>query len=281
MNTPTRSLVLVSLVLAAGLGGYFLGRATADAGPADDAAGQPAEARPLREEVARLRRENDGLSRKLTQATASAAAAATAASNPDTHATRMAQLRALADAQRNKTARIDLPIITREGKLADGFSTMFDLTPAETAALGQAVDARRQQMAQMLAANAKVTTTDDAITVTVKPFDGGGDVYDGLMEAFARTLGPERNELFLALQTDQLTRAFNSFGAEERSLTFTREAGGEGKEPRLSLNDRQKTPRSSSSSTMSYPSLAKLPEPYAWVLPLVAGAESLPVRPRR
>ncbi len=286
MNTPARALLTFGLVALAGVAGYEVGRRQAGDvepsanSPTADAGATPGETARLREEVARLRSENER--RAKTPATPGEPAAAVRAlpAAADEHAARMAKLRALAEAQKDKTASINLPIVTRDGKLAPGFAQMFDLTPTETEALQNAVAQGRQQIDGLMAANATVTPSGDTVVVEVKPFAGGGDVYDSLMDAFARTLGPERNELFLALQTDQLTRAFNSFGGEERTLTFSREPGIGGSEPRLVLNDRQKAPRSTSTSTMTYPDLAKLPEQYAWVVPLVPQVSTLPARPR-
>jgi len=283
MNTAARLLATFILIVAAGLSGYWLGWRQV---PAADPLAKPnstvesRETGRLRDENARLRTENERLTKTMTARGTPSAASPGLPATPDGHAARMAQLRALAEAQKDKSANVNLPIVTRNGKLAPEFSKMFDLTPAENEALQRAVAQGRQQIDSLLAANATVTPTGDTIVVEVKSFTGGGDVYDTLMDAFARTLGPERNELFLALQTEQLTRAFNSFGAEDRTLTFSREATADSAGSRLALRDLQRAPNSSMSSASTYPDLSKLPEQYAWVVPLVPQVASLPVRPR-
>jgi hypothetical protein len=283
MNTPARILVTFGLVVGAGFFGFRLGRQqipVADTRAKSSAAADGRETGRLRDENARLRTENERLTKTMTAHETPAAASPALPAIVDEHAVKMAQLRALAEAQKGKSAYVDLPIVTRDGKLAPEFAKMFDLTPTENEALQRAVAQGRQQIDGLLAANATVTPTGDTIVVQVKSFAGGGDVYDMLMDAFARTLGPERNELFLALQTDQLTRAFNSFGAEDRTLTFSREATTGGTGSLLTLRDLQRAPHGSTSSSMSYPDLSKLPEQYAWVVPLVPQVSSLPARPR-
>jgi hypothetical protein len=283
MNTAARLLVTCILVAAAGLAGYRLGRRqvpAADPLANSNPAVESRETGRLRDENARLRTENERLTKAVTAREAPSTALPGLPAATDAHAVKMAQLRALAEAQKDKSANVNLPIVTRDGKLAPEFAKMFDLTPAENEALQRAVAQGRQQIDGLLAANATVTPTGDTLVVEVKPFTGGGDVYDTLMDAFARTLGPDRNELFLALQTDQLTRAFNSFGAEDRTLTFSREATTDSTGSRLALRDMQRAPRSSMSSSMTFPDLSKLPDQYAWVVPLVPQVSSLPVRPR-
>lgn len=282
MSTPSRLLLTLGLIVAAGAAGYWFGKqqnSGADQPAKPEATAMTGETARLRDEVTRLRADNE----RLAKAPVAIEPVATAARMPpasDEHATRMAQLHALAEAQKAKTANVNLPVVGRDGKLAPGFAKMFDLTPAEDEALQQAVAQGRQQIDGLMAANATVTPTGDTIVVAVKPFTGGGDVYDTLMDGFARTLGPERNEMFLALQTDQLSRAFSNFGGEERTLTFSRQAAPDGKDPQLSLRDMQKAPRSTSASVMTYPDLSKLPAQYAWVVPLVPQVSNLPVRPR-
>lgn len=283
MNTAARLLVTYILVVAAGLSGYWLGRRqipAADPRAKSNSTVESRETGRLHDENARLRTENERLTKAVTARETPSAASPGLPVAADEHAVKMAQLRALAGAQKDKSANVNLPIVTRDGKLAPEFAKMFDLTPAENEALQRAVAQGRQQIDGLLAANATVTPTGDTIVVEVKSFTGGGDVYDTLMDAFARTLGPERNELFLALQTDQLTRAFNSFGAEDRTLTFSREATTDSAGSRLALRDLQRAPHSSTSSSMTYPDLSKLPDQYAWVVPLVPQVSSLPVRPR-
>lgn len=276
---------MFGLLVGVGLGGFWLGRRQGS--PADvatvmnSASGRPEESR-LREDNARLLAENETLKKKPVAAEAERTSSSGAPAGIASKVSRMEQLHMLAEAQKEKTAQVRVTLTSREGKLLEGFTKLFGVTEAEKETLQRALDQGRQKIEQLTAANASVTEADGAVVVAVRAFDGG-EVYDGLMDAFAQTLGPERNAAFVALQSDQLGSAFNSFGAEQRTIFLSREAPADGGEPGIALRDQRRMPTGGGTSmTMGSPvaDLSKLPAQYQWLVPLVPQVAQLPVRVR-
>lgn len=271
---------MVAMMAVVGLGAFWLGRREAATGsPTAQPAPDARENARLRGENARLLAEIEMLKNQQITLNSERNASRGAAAGGGTEPPRLDALGVLLDIQRQKSGSVRVPIIARDGKLTDGFAKLFGLTEAETAALQGTLEQGRREIDELSRANATVSQADDSLVVTVKPFDGGGEIYDRLMDAFARTLGPERNKAFLALQADQLSGAFSAFGAERRTLTFSREATADGI-PSVVLRDQRMSPNSSSASVSGFSDPTKIPDQYRWLIPLVPQVGQLPVHAR-
>jgi hypothetical protein len=276
MNAPLRALsILAGLVLAA-VGGYWFGRARPVA-PAPVAAPAPAaDLARMRSENQQLRAENEQLVRVQKEAALEPKRAV--ATNPA--ATGIEALSVLAELQRTKAGSVRVTMLERNSKLADGFVKLFQITPAERETLQQTLDDARDRTNKLAMANATVKVEGDALVAKMPPFEGGADVYDAVMDAFARTLGPARNEAFVALQAGQLSTALSGFGAEQRTVTVSREVRPDG-ESGLSVRDERRGPSGGGSSTMqsSMMNMNRLVEQYPWLESHVETIKSLPARP--
>jgi hypothetical protein len=156
---------------------------------------------------------------------------------------------------------------------------LFQVTPAEREQLQRALDDAEAQTTKLAMANATVKVEADALVATIPPFEGGADIYDGVMDAFARSLGPERNQAFVTLQASQLSNALSGFGAERRTVTITRESRPNG-ESQLSIRDERKGTNSNSSSGSGMPlaDIGRLWEQFPWLESHAETIKGLPAR---
>lgn len=256
--------------------GYWVGR-SADVTTANFAAVDSAERPSPRAGVASSSSpggERSGTVRPTPTMTASGSSSRETAASGSTGT--LQQLNYLAAAQRDKLATVRVPITTneRDSKLSEAFVKLFALTEPERQTLQNALEHARHDVDQM--ANSSVAVKEDAgsLVFVMKPFDGGADVYDRLMDVFAQTLGPERNAAFVALQADQLSRSFNGFGAEERTVTLTRDAATNG--ATYAVHDDRRSSQMRSVGTSNVPNLEALAERYPMVAPYLDKIAQLP-----
>jgi len=135
----------------------------------------------------------------------------------------MEQLRVLADLQKRGLLKAQITFVSPTGQLGKSFVDLFELAPTEQAALQQTLDRARAQLAYLQVANAALSRGNKGeYVITVKPFAEGSGVYDQLLDAFGRTLGPDRNAAFLTLGAEQLEEALGHFGAETKKITIGR-----------------------------------------------------------
>jgi hypothetical protein len=277
MSTPARVALIFLVIMAVGVGAYWLGheRGLADAlvqkmEPVDDSH----EVSRLRDENARLVAENNRLAAE--HAAPEPAAAAPAVANAPAEAGTMERLHTLAELQQKKLATVVVQMVNpRTGKLQDSFAELFNLTPAEKDTLQQALDQARQQTEQLMAANASLSrSADGAVVISVAPLDAGSSIKEGLMDAFAQTLGPDRNEAFVALQSNgpnQLSNALGGFGTQQRTITLSRTTSPDGSRQMISVRDEQRSPAGPGSMTSmsSIPSTGALPPNLSWAQSLL------------
>ena len=204
-----------------------------------------ASARQVRE-IAALRAENEKLRAEIrAQAESAATKTADSAGVGQAAGGLAEQFRVLTDLHNRKVLRLSYGIqgMDQQGKISDAFAALFALTSDERDALQQAMDHARQRLGVLAAANTTVQReSENCVVFRIAPFAGGGDIYDQLLDVFSRTLGPERNAAFLTLAADQVERALGSFGAENRTLTFTRnplDQDARGKKPAYTLQDKR------------------------------------------
>ena len=277
MNRPLRISLVCSWVIVAALGGFSLGRVWQhdDSGAKSVVASidTTRKVEQLQVENQRLQAENTSLAKAKTEL------AASAKESPSSAASTLQQLGILAAAQKEKTITVRLPVVGRDGNLAAGFAKLFGLSDAEQQTLQGALNHARQQIDQLSASTTTAKRDGNTLVVAVSPFDGGSDVYDGLMEAFAQTLGTERNAAFVTLQGDQLSGAFNAFGAEQRTMTVSLEAGLDGA-PKIAVRDQRKAPNSSMVNVSQVATAAELAQRYPALAPYVDQVSSLPVQSR-
>ncbi len=277
MNTPVRIALLCALVVVAALSGFWLGRGGRNNDDSASVFVTPSatvrEVAQLQIENQRLRVENALLSKTEVDALRSAK------NRPSPQPTALQQLSMLAEAQKAKTVAVRMTIVGRDGNLTDGFTKLFGLSEAEKQTLKGALDHARQRIDQLSASTTTAKQEGNALVVAISPFDGGSDVYDGLMEAFERTLGPERNAAFIALQTDQLSGTFSAFGAEQRILTLSREAIGDA-DPKIAVRDQRKTTNGNMVSVNQVPNTEELVQRYPSLAPYVDRVSGLPVQTR-
>lgn len=231
----------VCLTLLAGVGGYALHTPTATSAPRPTVTSNSdetmAEITRLRAENAQLHQDNDALAAARSrgfgnQASAGSGTAALSAID---------RLRVLADAQKSGLLSARVQITTPQGKLTPHFIELFALTPPEAETMQQALDKARARLSDLAVANATArTTADGKLVIDVKPFDGGGAVYDETMDAVSGILGPDRSAAFLGLVGSQLGDALDQFGAEQRTVTLSRDVGKDG-EPNYSVVDQRRS----------------------------------------
>jgi hypothetical protein len=276
MNTPFRISFVCVLLVAAALSGFWLGRVRhSNDGSAPNVASSVDAARAvaqLQTENQRLRTEN-----ALLNKTKADLAAGTKAPPSSSGPSALQQLNILAEAQKAKTVSIRMSVIGRDGNLADGFVKLFGLSDLEQQTLKGALDQARRQIDQLSSSNTTVKQEGNALVVAISPFDGGGDVYDNLMDAFAQTLGPERNAAFVALQTDQFTSVFNSFGAEQHTMTLSLQANGYD-DPKIAVRDQHKGPNNNFVNVTQVSNTAELAQRYPQLAPYVDKVSSLPIQ---
>jgi hypothetical protein len=213
-----RLTALFLMVCAAVGAGYWLGRSGVPKTGGAEKAGDVAITQ-LQEENRRLRAERDALAKGSKPPPAQKSGVA-----PKKSLTGRGSLEVFSELQSQNLVSLSGPLIfPLDGKVTETFERLFGLTPAEKTVLQDAIDSGRRRLDELARAHTKATMTGDTMVVSTAPFDGGAEVYDALLDTFARTLGPERGDMFVKLSADQLGQAFHQFGAEQRTLTVTRE----------------------------------------------------------
>jgi hypothetical protein len=172
----------------------------------------------------------------------------------------------LRDLKKRQLATIRLPVVYNNGKLSDGFAELFALAPSEVEALKSGIAEAHSEIGRLSQSHASITQQGNSVVVTVQPFEGGADVYDRLMDSFERTLGPDRYAALIELHTDELPRVFSGFGAEQRTITISRDTGRGG---RLQIQDSRKSGSGSIGRSVEVSDPSELSESYRWLAPIL------------
>lgn len=173
----------------------------------------------LLSEVARLRRELEKRQTPTLQPLESNAGVTTNS--------RVAErLGALAEFHKRRLIYLRVPFLRVGDALDPAFIELLNLNPSEAESIQRSISHARNQIDALAIANSRVTTQANIVEIVVRPFEGGGQVYDELMDELSRTLGPERTNAFNELWTDSLMSAMNYFGAAERTLRIGRNSSG-------------------------------------------------------
>ncbi|HVS52550.1 MAG TPA: sigma-70 family RNA polymerase sigma factor [Opitutaceae bacterium] len=227
MTTTKATVGVVVLAAVAGWGGYAWrdghppARAVALSPKPVASATASADMAALKEENRRLRDENERLHAASPSIDSPAAPDQKNADGPSA----LQRLTWLNDAQKSGLLQlVRVPFTVGFGELSPKFAELFALSPTETDAMQQALDKAHARIDSLVLANATTRTLPDGkIVIDVKPFEGGGAVYDEMMDAFASVLGKDRNGIFLQLvgSRGQLDGEFNQFGGEQRTVTVT------------------------------------------------------------
>ncbi len=100
---------------------------------------------------------------------------------------------------------------------------------------------------------------DGKIEIKVKAFAAeGGVAYNELMQGFAATLGPERDEAYRSLGAEQVETALGRFGAAERTVTASRKvliAGAKPTDKMIVVRDETRTATGSNANSSDYKDL--------------------------
>ncbi|MFT3780765.1 MAG: sigma-70 family RNA polymerase sigma factor [Nibricoccus sp.] len=215
MNTTKVIAVSACLAAIAGFGGYVLGdahRVRNEVRPSPPQ-NNPALAA-LNEENRHLRDENEQLRNAQTSI---------ANQNGVKGAAALQRLSVLSEAQKSGLLlNTRVPFVSVFGKLTPKFAELFMLSPAELETMQQSLDVAHSRVDQLALANASAATMPDGkVVIEVKPFEGGGPIYDAMMDTFTSLLGKERSDAFLQLVGSQLGDELYQFGAEQRTITLT------------------------------------------------------------
>ncbi len=182
---------------------------------------------------------------------------------------------------REKLIALRFSILKPDGTISRQFATLFALSDAEHDELRESVTRARARLDELRAMHTTSGVRDGALVISVEPFDGGADVYDDVMDSFARILGPQRNAAFVAVQDGQLSSFFSSFGAERRSITITREATeGGAPQPRYEFQRRLADRRGVSGGSGPL-DLTNPPADLRWLTSYSSTIAELPVHPRK
>lgn len=120
------------------------------------------------------------------------------------------------------------PFDSSNAKLSPAFMTLFEITPEEQAALEKTLAAARDQVNELTMKNAVTRTLPDgSFEIKVNAFpETGGAAYDQLHDQFRNTLGADRYAAMNAISGRALDMSFSNFGAENRTVTISREEDG-------------------------------------------------------
>ncbi|MDO8539707.1 MAG: hypothetical protein Q7S40_04640 [Opitutaceae bacterium] len=183
-------------------------------------------------EVQRLRHEVSRLEEKITAAAATAGPIDVGGNSPvypsrsnPTVGSAVERMKLLAEMRNEKMATISLPILSQNGQLTRGIISLLELSDGETDALQKTITKALAAINNYAENNASLVHSDsDSVVISVAPFDGGADIYDSVTTSFEQTLGSERFNALMTLAANDLSKALHSYGAEKRTLTFTRQA---------------------------------------------------------
>jgi hypothetical protein len=182
-------------------------------------------------------------------------------SRPESQTSSAAQEREAADAR--------IRLLSDGGGLNDEFIRSLEITPSEERVLRSALAQAQSAIERLSLSHATVDRQKGLLGIKVVPFEGGADVYDGLMSTFEVALGKERYAAISSSLSDELERAFYHFGAEWRSIVITPSLyGGAGL---VDIRDYGKTSSSDRPPReVRSTDLANLPAVYQWLAPLVS-----------
>ncbi len=230
-----RAVIILTLTLVgiAGGAGFWLGRKL----PAGIAAAE----KTVESEVGRLRAENMQL-RSALQTSRKHLSEEAAPRSADTKLPgKLDTLRAFTELKEQNLVVLSGTLLSpRDGKITEAFVKLFGLSSAETATLQEAINAGRRKIEALILANTTAEVKKESVVVSTKPFEGGAEIYDEVLDTFAQTLGPERFAVFLPMTSNQLGASFGQFGAEQRTVTVTREVLSGDKTPMFIVQDHHK-----------------------------------------
>jgi RNA polymerase sigma factor (sigma-70 family) len=231
MTTTQKTLIVVTLAAALGGGIY---QETSIHSQARQISAFERQSANSEEQMRTLRTLRDAaLARSPTSRQGDAGAASTNAPSARSKSASMIdsgeRLRILEDLQKRKILNSHMTFIDPTGGLSPAFVEIFTLTGEEQKTLQGAVDQARQQMGDLMVANATVHSNgDNNVVINIKALDGGPAVGDNVMNAIANTLGPDRFSSFLALGASQLQEALGNFGAQEETISITSNTSSSG-----------------------------------------------------
>lgn len=257
----------ISLLLLVAVGGFYVGRRYPTEDGKSSAMAPVADSTRFEAEIARLAAEN----RRLMAAREQRSDDVAAAQREQSSAASLARVNILRDLKKQQIIAVRVPVVYNNGILSDGFAQLFALTPGETETLRRAIEDARAEIDRLSLANANVTRKGDSTLVIVQPFVGGADVYDRLMDSFEHTLGPERYAAMVDLHTDELPRMFSEFGAENRTITITRDPAN-----RFRIEDSRRTASGSVGRSTQFSDPSELSDFYRWLVPLLPPATRPP-----
>jgi hypothetical protein len=230
LMSTTKTIAIVATAVAVGIGAYWLEHERGLAGPLAtkaELARTLQENRRLQAEIARLAVENGRLANQRPAPELGKVAPDLAAISAANTYGPLERLHTLIEFQQKELAHVTMGLFNaRTSKLDQNFAEIFNLTPAEMDTLQNAIDQAHQQAGQLMAANATVTRrADGTVVVSVPPLDAGASIQKGLMDAFEQTLGPERDQAFLALVQSKIQNPIQNelggFGTKQLTITLT------------------------------------------------------------
>lgn len=277
MNAGTRTRIYIGLVVAVGIGSYWIGYGRKP----DDASEVTAAAVDASRELGRLRKENARLLATIEKLSTpqNAVAEVNETADPLANLDPVRLVNVL-----KERGLILFPVGTanmQTGKLEPGFSKFFNLTPIESEKAQQVIDKGRQQMDQLIVANATVSRRDDgALIISYGPLNGGSSIRDEFMTNLSQILGPDRYAALVALQKTNTVLAdlnylMNDFGGTQRTMTLSRTMQTDGITPLINFLDVATNPNPSSENPSSSHGgnggflLSSPPAGFSWVVPLL------------
>ena len=142
--------------------------------------------------------------------------------NEEQKLTTTQRLRVLADIQKQKGGLVQVMPLVRYNELSDAFIKLFGITPGEQAAMISAIGAARQRILELAAQSASGTTDNQGrVVISIKPFAGTDEIYDGLVSQLSSTLGSDRSDNFVSLSEEGLRAQLNRAGHDDQMITLT------------------------------------------------------------
>jgi RNA polymerase sigma factor (sigma-70 family) len=154
--------------------------------------------------------------------------------------------------------------------LLDTVVKRFDLTPSEVVAIQTDIKRTWDELDAFAAQNAtlQVPAPGQAV-ITISPFSQGAEAYDQLLASIARTLGADRNRLFLSSTAGALEHNLKYCGATVRTLTVEKTQNSQGQFLEYKVTDAwtsayqrrgkgQRRYKTREAFAQDYPHLAKL-----------------------
>ena len=207
--------LILTAIAAAGLiflGGVIVGQSRADRTSRDELTAPP-------------KRSEDGQASLGPGPRAAAAITADAETPraPDRDAS-LPKLRAIAELNGLLQNKLGVSMLMGD-ELNKDFVVFFGLSPAQAAALKQALADARQALAELEARHARIAPEPDGrFTIRIPSFpEEGGDVHDRLMHSLRRVLGEEKYPLYqrIAGQEFENSSALGKFGLSETVINLS------------------------------------------------------------